>query len=150
VNYLPLQATQEGTFSGVCAEFCGSSHAAMSFVVVGMEDAAFEQWLDQQALPAREPDGAEARRGQAVFFERGCVTCHTIRGTLAAGVTGPDLTHVGSRQTLAAGLLPANPQAFAEWISSTTHLKPGARMPAFDNLPDDALAALAAYLTQLQ
>ncbi len=150
MNHLALEPTRTGTFRGACAEFCGTSHARMNFVVVVVEDDAFQQWLDQQAHPAVPPADSLAQRGQAVFLERGCVTCHTIRGSPARGVLGPDLTHVGSRQTLAAGLLQTSPEAFARWIAGADHLKPDARMPAFAHLPDDALAALAAYLAGLQ
>jgi cytochrome c oxidase subunit 2 len=78
------------------------------------------------------------------------VTCHAIRGTPAAGVVGPDLTHVGSRLSIAAGTLPNNEDALRRWVASTDRVKPGVHMPAFAGLPDDALTAIAAYLAELR
>lgn len=150
VNRLSLEPTRTGVFRGACAEFCGTSHALMHFIVVVMEPAAFDAWLSGQADSAASPAGPLAERGRAAFHEHGCNTCHTVRGGDAYGTVGPDLTHVGSRQTLAAGTLPTSPEHFQRWVSSADRVKPGARMPAFSDLPHDTLAALAAYLTQLQ
>jgi cytochrome c oxidase subunit II len=80
----------------------------------------------------------------------GCTACHTIRGTPAAGRIGPDLTHVGGRERLAAETLPNNPAALAHWISNTDRIKPGAHMPAFGALGSDELSAIAAYLSSLK
>jgi cytochrome c oxidase subunit 2 len=150
MNFLPLTATRVGTFRGACAEFCGTSHARMNLLVTVRPRTEFDDWLARQASFASSPQDALARTGSDVFMQRGCVTCHTIRGTLAQGRVGPDLTHVGSRQSLAAGLLTTEPASFARWIAGANHIKPDAQMPAFDNLSDDALAALAAYLAQLR
>jgi cytochrome c oxidase subunit 2 len=150
INLLPVEPTRPGTFRGTCAEFCGPSHARMGFVVVAEEPAAFEQWLAAQAKAARVPSQPAAVRGQQAFFAHGCNTCHTVRGTTALGTTAPDLTHVASRHTIAAGTLPATAPAFREWISSTRRIKPGAHMPAFSDLPGETLDALAAYLAQLE
>jgi cytochrome c oxidase subunit II len=150
INRLPLEPTRTGTFRGACAEYCGTSHALMNFTVVVVENDAFETWLANQARPAAPPSEPLARRGEAAFLERGCNTCHTIRGTRAVGVVGPDLTHVGSRPTIAAGVLETRVDEFERWIAHTEVIKPDVRMPAFATLPDDVLAALAAYLAQLQ
>ena len=150
VNRLSLQPTRIGTYRGACAEFCGTSHARMNLIAVVMEPAEFNAWLEAQARPATAAADAVAQRGHTAFFTHGCNTCHTIRGTDALGVDGPDLTHVGGRLTLAAGLLPTRPDTFRQWISSTELLKPGAHMPAFSQLPDDTLQSLAGYLAQLQ
>ena len=149
-NRIALEPTRTGTFRGACAEYCGTSHARMNLVAVVTEQAAFDEWLAGQARPASPPAEPSAQRGQQAFVERGCVTCHTVRGTVAAGVVGPDLTHVGSRETIAAGLLPARREEFARWISRTRQIKPDARMPAFAQLPQDVLDDLAAYLVHLQ
>jgi cytochrome c oxidase subunit II len=149
-NRLAVEPTRTGIFRGACAEFCGSSHALMNFMVVVVEPAEFEQWLDAQAQPGSSPDSALARAGEAAFVVRGCTTCHAVRGTPARGIVGPDLTHVGSRRTIAAGVLPAAPSNFSRWISQTERIKPDVHMPAFDGLSDDELAALAAYLTGLK
>jgi cytochrome c oxidase subunit II len=150
INRIALEPTRVGTYRGACAEFCGTSHARMNLIAVVMDPAEFDRWLEAQAMPADAPADPAAQRGAAAFNEHGCNTCHTIRGTDAVGVDGPDLTHVGGRETLAAGLLPTGTEEFRRWISSTELLKPGAHMPAFSKLPDETLQSLAVYLAQLQ
>jgi cytochrome c oxidase subunit 2 len=150
MNRLSLEPTRVGTFRGACAEFCGSSHALMNFIVVVMEQGEFDAWLRGQAQPAAAAMDPVAQQGERTFFARGCNTCHAVRGTVARGIVGPDLTHVGSRHTIAAGLLPTGPEQFSRWISNTERIKPDAHMPAFDGLPGDELSALAAYLMQLK
>lgn len=149
-NRLALEPTRTGTFRGACAEFCGSSHALMNLIVVVMERGEFDQWLDSQGQPAAPVADPVAQQGERAFFARGCNTCHAVRGTVARGIVGPDLTHVGSRPTIAAGVLPTAPAQFARWISNTERIKPDSQMPAFDGLTDDELTALSAYLTQLK
>jgi cytochrome c oxidase subunit 2 len=149
-NRLVLEATRPGRFRGACAEYCGSAHALMAFAVVAAPRDQFEQWLAGQARPAAPPQGALAARGARAFLAQGCGACHTVRGTPANGVMGPDLTHVGSRLSLGAGMLPAEPEAFARFVGHTGTLKPGVRMPSFAMLPEDELAAIAAWLEQLQ
>jgi cytochrome c oxidase subunit II len=150
VTRLPLLPTRTGVFNGVCAEYCGGSHAFMAFRVVVEERAQFEAWLAAQALPARAPASALATQGAELFIANGCGACHTIRGTSAQGVIGPDLTHVGSRASLAAGALPNDPDAFARWMARTEQIKPGVLMPHFGMLPAAELRALATYLEGLQ
>lgn len=150
VTRLVLEPRRVGRFRGACAEFCGASHAYMNFAAVVMEPAAFEAWLAGQAQPAAEPAEPLTRRGQTLFLANGCGACHTVRGTPADGVLGPDLTHVGGRLTLAAGLLPNDPAAFVRWIGHSDELKPEANMPAFGMLPAAELRAMAAYLESLR
>lgn len=147
---LTLEPTDVGIYRGACAEYCGTSHALMNFQVVVMEPEAFAAWLEWQAAPAQPPQSPNARQGLKAFLANGCSACHTIRGTPADGVLGPDLTHVGSRLSLGAGILPNDAEAFARWISHTDHIKPGVNMPAFYMLPDDQITALAAYLSGLK
>ncbi|MBW6390619.1 cytochrome c oxidase subunit II [Billgrantia antri] len=147
---LSLEPTEVGVFRGACAEFCGTSHALMNFRVVVMEPDAFDTWLEQQASPARPPQGEVARRGQEAFLANGCGACHAIRGTSADGVLGPDLTHVGSRLSLAAGTLPTDAESFERWISHPDDIKPGVNMPAFDMLPAPQIHSIATYLSQLE
>ena len=147
---LLLEPARTGTFRGVCAEYCGTSHALMGFTVEVMEPAAFAAWLSAQAKKAKPARKPLARRGQALFTTHGCAACHTIRGTGAHGRMGPDLTHVGGRPTLAAATLPNERDTMAEWIRAPHRSKPGVQMPAFGMLPDDDLRALAAYLSGLQ
>jgi cytochrome c oxidase subunit 2 len=147
---LALLPTRAGTFRGACAEYCGDSHALMSFYVVVQEPDEYERWLAEQGEPAREPDDPLAERGGELFLSNGCGACHAIRGTPARGLVGPDLTHVGSRLSLGAGILPNEPDAFVRWISRTDELKPGVHMPAFGMLPEEDLRAMAAYLDGLE
>lgn len=148
---LGLEPTRTGSFRGVCAEYCGSSHAQMLFRAVVVEPDAFEAWLQHEAAPARSPEpGSLAEQGRQRFVELGCTACHTIRGTVAHGVIGPDLTHVGSRETVGAGLLDNDVAGFEEWLAETERLKPGVHMPAFAMLAPEARHALSIYLDSLQ
>ena len=153
---LTLEPTRTGVFRGACAEYCGTSHALMAFDVVVMEKPDFAHWLAAQRAPAAEPAASTASRdpsaalGRERFFANGCAACHTIRGTDARGVVGPDLTHVGSRRTLGAGTLPNDPDGFIRWIEQTNRVKPGVLMPHFGMLPRDELRALSDYLESLQ
>jgi len=147
---LRLEPTKAGVFRGVCAEYCGTSHALMAFWVVVEEKEKFHQWLDDQAKPAKSSDGPMADAGREYFLANGCGACHTVRGTTADGVVGPDLTHVGSRLSVGAGVLANEADYFRQWIAHTNEKKPGVRMPAFGMLPPDQLQALAAYLEDLK
>ncbi len=150
VTRLALEPTKTGTFRGACAEYCGASHAFMAFSVVVMEPEAFRAWLESQARPAPAPSDPLMLRGEAAFIANGCTACHTIRGTPAAGVIGPDLTHVGSRGRIGAETLPNDREALVRWIGRTDQIKPGVHMPAFRALAADDLSALAAYLGGLR
>ena len=150
VTRLALLPTRTGVFRGVCAEYCGTSHALMKFDVVVQEKEEFNRWLAHQARPAEPPTELSAKRGQDHFLANGCGACHTVRGIPAAGVIGPDLTHVGSRLSLAAGTLSAEHDEFRRWIALTEVVKPGAHMPKFDMLPAEHLQALAIYLKGLK
>ena len=147
---LVLTPTRTGLFRGVCAEYCGTSHALMNFPVVVLEKEEFRRWLDGQTQPARTMSEATARRGQELFLAQGCNACHSIRGTPAMGVIGPDLTHVGSRLSLAADTLPNEPDAFRRWLTHTEVIKPDVHMPNFGMLPAEELQALATYLKGLE
>jgi cytochrome c oxidase subunit II len=144
-----IQADKPGVYRGQCAEFCGHQHAKMAFTVVAQPVAEFYAWLAQQRQPAIAPTG-EVRRGHDLFMSRPCLTCHTIRGTQAGSRLGPDLTHVGSRQTIAAGTLPNTRTHLTNWVRDPQSIKPGTRMPADDRLSDDDLRAIVAYLESLR
>ncbi len=150
VTRLTLEPTKTGVYRGACAEYCGTAHALMSLYFVVMEPDAFAAWLAHQAQPASVPQQALAKRGWALFMFQGCSACHTIRGTRADGKVGPDLTHVGSRISLGAGILPNEPEAFLRWIAHTEDVKPGVHMPTFGMLPEEDLLALAAFLEGLK
>lgn len=150
VNRLVLHAERAGTFRGQCAEYCGGPHGLMGLVVVAHEEADYRAWLANQAEPARKPAGDLRVQGQAAFLRAGCDECHTIRGTSAGGARGPDLTHVGSRRTLAAGTLDNHVGTLAGWIADPQNVKPGNRMPPGKGLQGSELRALAAYLASLE
>lgn len=147
---LVLTPTRTGVFRGACAEYCGASHAWMAFPVVVQQRDEFTAWLNHQAQPAAPPQDQLATTGAQLFLANGCGACHTVRGTTAAGVVGPDLTHVGGRLSLAAGTLPNEPDGFARWVQETHALKPDVLMPSFHMLPAEDIRALAAYLEGLK
>lgn len=149
VNTLKFTATTPGDLRGQCTEFCGTQHAKMGIDVRVHPPADFEAWLTGQQALALPPDSPEAKRGSSLF-ESACASCHTIRGTAATGTLGPDLTHIGSRRTLAASSLPNNAGTLAAWIVGSQHLKPGNRMPSFESLPGADLNALVAYMVTLR
>ena len=145
-NFLRLQADEPGVFGGQCAEYCGGPHALMGLTVVAHEPAEFEAWRRRQISPAVAASLPGA--GQAVFDRAGCGACHTIRGTAFNGTAGPDLTHVGSRRTLGAGILPNNAGAMAGWIGDSQAIKPGNRMPAYPVLSGQELRDVSIWLSQ--
>ena len=150
VTRMSLAPTETGLFRGQCTEFCGESHAWMAFSVRVLEPAAFDDWLAFQRSPAVAPATEAARRGRELFLAEGCGACHTLRGTEAAGRVGPDLTHLASRATLAAGALPMTKAALARWVKAPADVKPGALMPDYDHLSDAEIGDLAAYLAGLE
>ena len=150
VTEMTLGPEQPGIYRGQCAEFCGESHAWMAFEAEVMTPEDFDAWLEAEAADAMPPEGDLARRGAALFLAQGCGACHAVRGTTAVGRVGPDLTHVGSRHSLAAGRLGTSAEDFARWVANPGAWKPGAEMPAYAHLSDAQLAAIAAYLEGLE
>jgi cytochrome c oxidase subunit 2 len=143
-NRVLLYADRPGRYRGQCAEFCGLQHARMAMYVYAQEPADFQRWLREQAAPAQsQPEG------ERTFRADGCADCHTIRGSGADGTVGPDLTHIGSRTTLAALTLPNDAAALATWLRDPQHVKPGNRMPDLE-LPERDVRALVAYLEGLK
>lgn len=149
-NRLTLHPTRTGVFRGVCAEFCGTSHAWMAFDVIVLTKPEFERWLEAQRAPAAERREGDALRGRAHFLANGCGACHAVRGFEARGTVGPDLTHVGSRRTLGAGVVPNTHAGFVRWLARTNEIKPGVLMPHFGMLPEEEVNALAAFLESLR
>jgi cytochrome c oxidase subunit 2 len=144
-----FRADRPGAFRGQCAEFCGAEHALMAFPVVAEPEAAFRRWEQQQAALTLPPVDENARRGQSLFQEKDCAKCHTVRGTSATGTVGPDLTHLSSRETLAAGTVANAPANLAKWISAPGSIKPGTTMPA-TALSAEELRSVVAYLAGLR
>jgi cytochrome c oxidase subunit 2 len=144
-NRVLLYADKPGRYRGQCAEFCGLEHAHMAMYVYAQEPRDFDNWLRQQARPA----SAAASAGSDAFMRDGCAACHTIRGTPADGKVGPDLTHVGSRTTLAALTIPNDREALAQWLRDPDHIKPGTRMPDL-RLSEQDVQSLVDYLEGLK
>ena len=149
VNTLVLEADEAGVHRSQCAEFCGLQHARMGLRVVAEPEDRFRSWLAANGQDARDPADAASARGRDVFREADCGSCHTVRGTDARGSGGPDLTHLASRQTIAALTRPLTRQNLAEWIADPDAIKRGVDMPATE-LRDEDLAALLDYLEGLR
>lgn len=149
-NLLRLQADEAGVYGGQCAEYCGGPHALMGLVVEALPPAEFDAWLAAVGEPAASPGDALAARGREVFDASGCGACHAVRGTEANGLAGPDLSRVGARRTLGAGILPNNRGTLAGWVADSQTIKPGNRMPAYAGLSGEELQAVAAYLEGLR
>lgn len=168
---LRVEADRAGRFGGVCAEYCGGPHALMGFVAVAHEAEDWTDWLASRvaslgtsarvaqagaAEQQREAgagslaisQGGGAAAGRELFMEAGCAACHRVAGTEATGRAGPDLTHVGSRLTLGAGILPNHYGTMVGWIGDSQSIKPGNRMPSYDVLPAEDIHAIAAWLEQ--
>ena len=148
-NVLYVEADSPGEYFGKCGEGCGQQHANMEFLYIAEPPAAFEAWLEAQAANAHEPVGELAERGRDVFVESPCALCHTIRGvSTAAAEVGPDLTHLGSRRTLAARTLVNVRGNLGGWILDPQGIKPGSGMPNA-NLDSADFLALLEYLDGL-
>ena len=148
-NRIAFKADSTGEYWGQCAEFCGASHANMRLRVFVQSDSQFQRWVDQQrALPAAPDKGSPAEAGQQVFKRSACIGCHTIEG-IAQGKVGPELSHVGSRTTIAGALFPNTSESLHRWIMNAPSLKPGALMPPQNLSPQD-LDAIVAYLQSLK
>jgi cytochrome c oxidase subunit 2 len=148
-TYLTLVADRPGSYRGQCAEFCGAQHAHMALDVVVHVQDDFDAWLASARAPAAAPADASQERGRQVFLAARCPMCHAITGIDAYGRVGPDLTHLASRRSLAAGSMPNTRGHLAGWIVDPQGVKQGARMPP-NALPPDDLQALLAYLGSLR
>lgn len=146
-NTLRLQADAPGAYRGQCTEFCGAAHALMAFEVIAVAPAEFEAWRARQTT---EASPVTESRGQLVFANAGCGTCHAVSGTDANGRAGPSLTHFASRRTLGGGILPNDRETLRRWIADAGALKPGARMPSYERLSESDLDALTSYVESLQ
>ncbi|MFN2166366.1 MAG: cytochrome c oxidase subunit II [Anaerolineae bacterium] len=140
-----LQADKPGTYLGTCAEFCGAQHAWMRIRVVAQSPSDFQAWEQQQLAQPAAPSSDLAAQGAQIFQQRTCTNCHAIAGTGATQQIGPDLTHLGDRETLGAGVLDNTPEELARWLKDPQAIKPGSYMPNL-KLSDSEINALVAYL----
>lgn len=148
-NEITITAELPGVYRGQCAEYCGLQHAHMALLVVADPPDLFATWQAAQRRPGAEPANREAAEGRRVFLSKPCAACHTIQGTPAAGTLGPDLTHVASRQFIAAGELPTTRGSLAAWIADPQTIKPGNNMPMVP-LSGGELRAVSAYMASLR
>ena len=146
-NRVLLDANQPGTYLGQCSEFCGVQHAHMEMRVVAQPRAQFESWLRREGTPLAA--SATSGSGLELFLSSGCANCHTIQGTPAQADVGPDLTHVGSRTTLAAGTIPNDSAHLAAWLRDPQKVKPGTKMPKLP-LSQSDISGLVKYLEGLK
>ena len=145
-----LVAKRAGTYRGTCAEFCGMEHAKMGVVVVAEDSAAFKRWARHQLADGRQPTDSLALDGKQLFETGACSLCHSVGGTAATATVAPDLTHVGSRSTIAAGSLPNTLGNLEGWIANAQSIKPGAKMPTLTMYSGRQLRAIATYVASLK
>lgn len=146
VNQMWIEPEATGVYLGQCAQFCGVEHARMLIRVYAQSPADFDKWLANQEKPAVEDPAVADDR--AVFEHTACINCHAIRGTVADGRYGPDLTHLMSRDTIAAGTLPNTKDNLEKWIKDPDAYKPGCNMPAM-KLSDQDVDKIVSYLVTL-
>lgn len=146
-NSIWIDPHEAGVYLGQCAQYCGTQHAKMLLRVYVQSRDEFNRWIQQQQQPSVM--GNAAPEGRRIFETTACINCHTVAGTDAKGVFGPDLTHLMSRDTIAAGAAPNNPENLRLWIQTPDAIKPGSLMPAME-LNESQLDALVAYLETLR
>jgi cytochrome c oxidase subunit 2 len=147
INVMWIDPQQAGLYLGQCAQYCGTQHAKMLIRVYADTPEQFATWVAHQKQPAAQT--SSAAEGQAVFEHNACISCHTVQGTVATGRFGPDLTHVASRDTIAAGSVPNGEANLRTFVDNPAHFKPGVLMPPM-HLNDHDLDAVTAYLTTLK
>ncbi|MFG1891094.1 c-type cytochrome [Micromonospora sp. NPDC049051] len=144
-----LHAERTGSYRGQCAEYCGTQHAHMAFMVVAEPRPAFDAWVARLSAPAPAPQTDAQRRGKEAFVRGTCAGCHAVRGTDANGRVGPDLSDVGSRWSIGAGAVPNDGGHLGGWIANSQTVKPGNRMPPQPVEPG-RLPDLITYLQSLK
>lgn len=147
-NSIWIQANKVGDYAGQCAEYCGMQHAHMAFHVIAQTPSDYALWHLQQVTSAAVPQTENSRAGQNVFMAR-CSACHAVRGTLAGGNLGPELTHLMNRRMIGAGLLLNDSSHQSAWVVGTQILKPGCSMPTL-KLSAQELTTVVAYLGSLK
>jgi len=149
-NYMWIEASKPGIYTGQCAEFCGTGHADMRIVVDAQSPAQFNAWLNAMKHPASVPTSGLAKQGYTDFATAGCDACHSITGTnYTVGVIGPNLTGLANRPMIAGNILPNTPANLAAWLHNPPGVKPGALMPNL-HLSPGKIKALVAYLESLK
>src|SRR4029078_11131843 len=121
----------------------------MAIYVPEENNQNFKNWLSAERREASQPQSDDERRGQEVFLRASCSSCHTIRGTNAGGLIGPDLTHVGSRGLIGAGTLSNTPEHLKSWVADSQGIKPGNKMPP-NRIAESDIGPLVVYLESLK
>lgn len=145
-NHMWIDPRQTGIYFGNCAEYCGTQHANMLLRVVADSAEDFDKWVALQKQDAAHP---KAQPGRELFLSLSCVNCHTVKGTSATGKFGPDLTHLMSRQNIAAGMIPNNVENLLRWVKDPQEVKPGNLMPNMQ-LNDTEVNLVVAFLSTLK
>jgi cytochrome c oxidase subunit 2 len=145
-NRMWMDPQRTGVFLGQCAQYCGTQHAKMLLRISVDGPEEFASWVRAQQKPALEDPGAIA--GRRVFERNACMNCHAVAGTPADGRFGPDLTHLMSRATIAAGVAENTHDNLRLWIRNPSAIKPGSLMPAM-KLSDADLNAVVSYMETL-
>jgi cytochrome c oxidase subunit II len=146
-NHTWIDPHEPGLYLGQCAQYCGTQHAKMLLRVYVQTREEFDRWVREQRQPALVSEAAS--RGRQIFERTSCINCHTVVGTAANGRFGPDLTHLMSRETIAAGAIANTPQTLRRWLRDPESIKPGCLMPAM-GFSDDELDAVTGYLLTLR
>ncbi|MCA1840247.1 MAG: cytochrome c oxidase subunit II [Actinomycetota bacterium] len=149
INHMTISSPVKGQFVGECVEYCGASHANMRNRVFADEASDFDTWVSDQTKDRVAPETSLAQQGEQVFVNGPCVGCHTVKGTTAAGIVGPNLTHFASRGTFAGSIFDINADAVSKWLANPPARKPGSKMPNY-HLSQDDIDALTAYLLSLK
>jgi cytochrome c oxidase subunit 2 len=131
-NDIWLQADHPGTYLGACADYCGTQHSWMRFLIIAESNEAFDSWVRQQIQPLPANEEGAAGRGRKVFQQYVCMNCHAVSGLSTNGTAGPDLTHVAGRQTLGGGVVDNTSENLARWLENPQAIKPGCLMPGFN------------------
>jgi cytochrome c oxidase subunit II len=148
-NFLWVTIERPGIYEGACSEFCGQQHAWMRIRVIAQSPADYALWLANEAAGAHMPQDTLSKAGAVLFLGATCGSCHRVRGTSAAGIAGPDLTHFGSRQTMLTGISINDSAHLNRWLTDPQQVKPGAHMPRFI-FAKDSIRSLTVYLEQLK
>lgn len=156
-NQTWLEADRPGIYRGQCAEFCGLEHAHMAFVVRALPHTEYAAWIKHQRKPSAGTSTGSNNQALSAqsdhsssenMFVQHCGACHTVRGTAAGGILGPDLTHFAGRQTIAAGMMANTPQNLDRWLAAPQKIKPGSLMPQVQLTPAER-AQMVRYLESL-
>lgn len=148
-NDIWIEPFETGVYFGNCAEYCGTQHANMLLRVIVHTPEGFEDWVKAMQAPPGIATTEQEVAGQRLFFGTACINCHSVDGTVAEGVFGPDLTKLMTRQTIGAGVAPLNDQNLWQWVKDPQQLKVGCLMPDMQ-LSDDEVTLLVAYLKTLK